>query len=57
VGRSFLIAACIEGWIVLFVVIASGIDVMVGEVLSKICNGFFEGFIGGEQGSGTESES
>jgi len=45
VGRGFLVAACIESRIVIFVIIASGIDVMVGEVLSKACDRFFEIFV------------
>ncbi len=56
-SRRFPIAACIEGWVVFFIVVASGIDVMVGEVLMESCDCFFNSFISGERWSGTEGES
>jgi len=57
VSRRFPIAARVEGWVVFFVVVASGVDVTVGEVLTESCDCFFECFISGERWSGTEGES
>jgi len=44
----FPIAVRVEGWVVFFIVVTSGIDVTVGEVLVETCNCFFECFISGE---------
>jgi len=40
VSRSFPIAACVEGLVVLFVIVTSAIDVTIGEVLLESCNHF-----------------
>jgi len=40
VSRRFPIAVCVEGWVIFFIVVASGIDVMVGEVLTESCDCF-----------------
>jgi len=45
VGRGFPVAVCVESRIVIFVIIASGVDVTVGEVLSEACDRFFEIFV------------
>jgi len=57
VHRSFPVAVHIQGWVIVFVVIASSIDIAVGEVLLEPCNCFFNGFVRGEWWSGTEGES
>jgi len=42
-----LVAACIKSRVIVFIIVTSGIDIMVGEVLSKVCNCFFEVFVRG----------
>ena len=56
-SRWFPIAAGVEGWVVFLIVVASGVDIMVSEVLTESGDGFFECFISGERWSGTEGES
>jgi len=57
VGKSFLVAVCIKCRVIVFIIIASGIDIMVGKVLLKACNCFFKGFVRGVWWLRTEGKS
>jgi len=54
VSRWFPIAAGVEGWVVFLIVVASGVDITVSEVLTEAGDGFFKCFISGERWSGTK---
>jgi len=57
VSRSFPVAACTQSWVIVFVIVTSSIDIVVGKVLPELCDCVFNSFVRGEQWSGTESES